>query len=131
MLFHFYFYNRTKNYKITIKILSTKIHFSLIKAALHYGGEVHWSRIQGKWSNMIGEKLVLHKIGFTLRPRLDRWRTSSIDEKITWLPLWQHFLEELSPTDLFLVQPQPPGQETNPLEKSNIKISFLPMEIIG
>jgi len=35
--------------------------------------EMHFSRIVEKWSNVIGEILVLHYIGFTLQPRLVGW----------------------------------------------------------
>ena len=43
---------------------------------------------------MIGGNLILDWSGFTLWPTLVWWRTSSMDEKMTWHPRWQHFLRE-------------------------------------
>jgi len=44
-----------------------------------------------KWSNIIGENFILHEIACTPWPRLVKWRTSSMDVKMTWVPMWQHF----------------------------------------
>ena len=61
-----------------------------LRAVLDYGEEVHWSRVLGERSNMIGYKMCLHQSGFTLRPKIFWWRISSMDERMTWLPTWQH-----------------------------------------
>jgi len=37
---------------------------------------------------MIGGNIVFHQTGFTLRVILVDWRTSSMDEKMTWLSMW-------------------------------------------
>jgi hypothetical protein len=43
-----------------------------------------------------------------------------MDEKMTWLPTWRHFLKRTSPEVKFLGQPQSLKQETWPPENSNL-----------
>ncbi len=47
------------------------------------------------WGNGIirlAMKWGFHLPKFTLKPKYSRWRISSMNEKMTWLPIWQHFL---------------------------------------
>jgi hypothetical protein len=37
-------------------------------------------------------KWVLHQLWFTLQSRLLQWGLLGMNEKMTWMPTWQHFL---------------------------------------
>jgi hypothetical protein len=63
-----------------------------LMTCLDYGEEVHMSRISRNEAIWLVTKWVLHEMGCTLRPRLLQWGTSSMDEKMTWLSTWRHFL---------------------------------------
>ena len=77
------------------------------RAGLDYNGEeVQWSIILREWCNTISYEMSSNWLGFTLWPRLIRWRTSNMDKKKTWLSTWQHFLlGGLMRRSSFLVSP--------------------------
>ena len=61
-----------------------------LRIGLDYSEEVHWSRILGEWSNVIG-----YETGSSLARVYTMAKTClvkklSTDEKMTKLPTWQH-----------------------------------------
>ena len=57
-------------------------------------------------------KRVLYKPRFTLWPRLLQWRTPSMEEKVTWMSTWQHFMLWEFSRSSYLDKSQTLGQET-------------------
>ena len=90
-----------------------------IRVGLDHGEEVHWSRSLGEWSNMVGYEMGSSRVG------VYQWRTSSVNGKNDMVG--QHsntFCKGSSPEVKFLGQPQTLGQETWPLENSNLRLFF-------
>ena len=67
--------------------------FALLRAGLHYGGEVHRSWKKGRFSIVIGWKCNSWPVGVYTRWRKQWWWTFLMDDKMTWPPTWRHFLE--------------------------------------
>ena len=99
---------------------------SVIRTALHYGGEVHRSWILGELWNLIGREWHSCPVMVHTTTKSPLMKNFVHGWKMTWLPTWQHFLKESSSKVKFLGQPQSRGQETWPLESSNLnRIFFL------
>lgn len=65
---------------------------SCVKVVLAYGEDVHWSRILGRWSNMIGYEMGPSPTGVYTMGQTSPVETLSMHEKMTWIPTWKYLL---------------------------------------
>ena len=73
-------------------VLDIAAPHSILRAGLHYGGEVHRSWKKGHFSIVIGRKCNSWPVGVYTKWR-KQWRwTFLMDDKMTWPPTWRHFL---------------------------------------